>query len=70
MKAGRFLVFSCWTYHRSDGNHSPDRDRRILFIRYADADAVEVYNNGQQRLGRVVRGTSQFPEVMEFEADL
>ncbi len=70
MKAGQCLIFSCWTYHRSDGNHSPDRDRRILFLRYADADAVEVYNKGQPRLGRVLRGTSQFSEVMDFEADL
>ena len=70
LKAGQCLIFSCWTYHRSDGNHSPDRDRRILFLRYADADAIEVYNRGQPRLGRVLRGTSRFPEVMEFEADL
>ena len=68
MKAGQCLVFSCWTYHRSDGNHPPDRDRRILFIRYANA--VEVYNNGQPRLGRVVRGTSRLPKVMEFETNL
>ena len=70
LKAGQCLVFSCWTYHRSDGNHSPDRDRRILFLRYADADAVEVYNNSRPRLGRVLRGTSRYPKVMDFEAEL
>ncbi len=70
LKTGQCLLFSCWTYHRSDGNHSPDRDRRILFLRYADADAIEVYNNGQPRLGRVLRGASKYPDVMEFEANL
>ena len=70
MEPGQCLMFSCWTYHRSDGNTSKDRDRRILFIRYADADAVEVYNNNRPRLGRVVRGTSRFPDVTEFEQDL
>ena len=63
-------MFSCWTYHWSDGNHSPDRDRRILFVRYADADAVEVFNDSQPRLGKVIRGTSRFPEVMEIETDI
>ena len=70
MEPGQCLIFTCWTYHRSDGNSSKDRDRRILFIRYADADAVEVYNNNRPRLGRVVRGASRFPDVMEFETDL
>jgi ectoine hydroxylase-related dioxygenase (phytanoyl-CoA dioxygenase family) len=70
MKAGEALVFSCWTLHKSDGNHSTTRDRRILFLRYADADAVEVYNDRRPRLGRLVRGSSRFPEVTAFEADL
>ena len=70
MKAGEALVFTCWTLHKSDGNHSTTRDRRILFLRYADADAVEVYNDRRPRLGRLVRGNSRFPEVTAFEADL
>ena len=47
-----------------------DRDRRILFMRYADADAVEVYNDRQPRLGRLVRGTTRFDEVLQYEANL
>ena len=70
MDPGQCLVFSCWTYHRSDGNNSTDRDRRILFIRYADADSVEVYNQNRPRLGRVVRGSSRYPEVADFETEL
>jgi len=70
LKAGETLLFHCWTLHKSDGNFSPDRDRRILFLRFADADAVEVYNARQPRLGRLVRGETRFPEVAEFEADL
>lgn len=109
--------------HRSGGNTS-QRDRRVLFLRYADADAVEVYNDrkprraapavtapkGQlvarnrllpspcsparlaeptesaplgvtndgalssplarfDRLGRLVSGTSRFPEVCAFEQE-
>ena len=70
LRAGECLVFSCWTLHKSEGNHSKTRDRRVLFFRYADADAVEVYNDRQPRLGRVVRGTSKFPAVAAFERDL
>jgi ectoine hydroxylase-related dioxygenase (phytanoyl-CoA dioxygenase family) len=70
MKAGDALIFSCWTLHKSDGNFSADRDRRILFLRYADADAVEVYNDRRPRLGRLVKGKTRFPEVERFEADL
>lgn len=70
LKAGECLFFHCWTLHKSEGNRSLDRDRRILFLRYADADAVEVYNGGKPRLGRLVRGTSRFPEVRAFEAEL
>lgn len=69
MKAGECLFFSGWTLHKSEGNKS-DRDRRILFMRYADADAVEVYNDRKPRLGRLLRGTTRFPEVAAFEADL
>jgi ectoine hydroxylase-related dioxygenase (phytanoyl-CoA dioxygenase family) len=70
MAAGDCLIFSCWTLHKSEGNLSPDRDRRVLFLRYADADAVEVYNGNRPRLGRVVRGHSTFPEVEAFEQAL
>ena len=69
MKAGECLFFNCWTLHKSEGNFS-DRDRRILFLRYADADAVEVYNDRRPRLGRLLRGTTRFDEVREFESDL
>lgn len=70
MKAGDALIFNCWMLHKSDGNYSTDRDRRILFLRYADADAVEVYNNGKPRLGKLVKGVTRFEEVREFEADI
>ncbi|MEO5998320.1 MAG: phytanoyl-CoA dioxygenase family protein [Chitinophagaceae bacterium] len=70
MKAGDVLIFNCWMLHKSDGNFSDDRDRRVLFLRYADADAVEVYNDNKPRLGRLVRGSSMFEEVRQFEASL
>lgn len=70
MKAGDALLFNCWMLHKSDGNLSAERDRRILFLRYADADAVEVYNNRQPRLGRLLKGETQFEAVKRFEADL
>ena len=56
--------------HRSHGNHSETRDRRILFMRYADADAVEVYNAGRPRLGPLLRGKSRFAEVVACEQEL
>ena len=70
MRAGEALFFGCWTLHKSNGNFSESRDRRILFLRYADADAVEVYNDRRPRLGRLLRGQTRFPEVAAFEADL
>lgn len=70
MKAGDALIFNCWMLHKSDGNLSTTRDRRILFLRYADADAVEVYNEDKPRLGRLLCGKTKFPEVEEFERDL
>ena len=69
MRAGDALIFNCWMLHKSDGNYSPDRDRRILFLRYADADAVEVYNGRKPRLGKLVKGTTKFEEVKNFEAE-
>ncbi len=70
MKAGECLFFHCHMLHKSEGNLSKNRDRRIMFARYADADAVEVYNDGAPRLGRLVRGKTRFPEVEAYEADL
>jgi hypothetical protein len=70
LKAGECLIFHCWMLHKSEGNLSRDRDRRILFLRYADADAVEVYNDRRPRLGRLVRGRTRFAEVEQFEARL
>lgn len=70
MKAGDALIFNCWMLHKSDGNMSQDRDRRILFLRYADADAVEVYNERKPRLGRLLKGSTKFKEVEAFEAEL
>lgn len=70
MKAGEALFFHCWMLHKSDGNLSKDRDRRLLFCRYADADAVEVYNNRQPRLGRLLRGRTRFAAVRAFEMEL
>jgi ectoine hydroxylase-related dioxygenase (phytanoyl-CoA dioxygenase family) len=69
MKAGECLFFHGWTLHKSEGNFAP-RDRRILFFRYADADAVETDKGNKPRLGRLLRGTTKFEEVRQFEADL
>jgi ectoine hydroxylase-related dioxygenase (phytanoyl-CoA dioxygenase family) len=70
LKAGDAVVFHCHTIHRSEGNQSTIRDRRILFMRYADADAVEVYNDGKPRLGPLLRGKTRFKEVQQFEQSL
>ena len=70
MQAGEVLFFHCHMLHHSEGNRSTDRDRRLMLFRYADADAVEVYNAGAPRLGRLLRGTTVFPAVEAFEADL
>jgi len=69
MKAGDCLIFHCWMLHKSEGNFSNDRDRRVLFLRYADADAVEVYNDRKPRLGKLVRGTTRYAEVARFEKE-
>lgn len=70
MQAGECLIIHGWTLHRSDGNFSADRDRRFLFTRYADADAVEVYNDRKPRVGRLLRGKTVFPEVRDFESTI
>ena len=69
MKVGESLIFHGWMPHKSLGNTS-NRDRRLLFLRYADADAVEVYNNRQPRLGKLIRGKTRFREVEAYETDL
>ncbi len=70
LEAGHALIMHCHLLHKSEGNLSKDRDRRILFLRYADADAVEVYNDRKPRLGRLLRGMTRFQEVRDFEASL
>ena len=70
LNAGDAVVLHCHLLHRSEGNMSTTRDRRILFLRYADADAVEVYNGNQPRLGPLLRGVSRFAEVTEYEREL
>jgi hypothetical protein len=70
LRAGDAVVFHCHLLHRSEGNFSQSRDRRVLFLRYADADAVEVYNNRRPRLGPLLRGVTQFSEVAAFEREL
>ena len=70
LNAGDAVVLHCHLLHRSEGNMSVNRDRRILFLRYADADAVEVYNDNQPRLGPLLRGVSRFEEVAKYEREL
>ncbi len=70
LRAGDALIFHAWMLHKSEGNRSAERDRRIIFLRYADADAVEVYNQHRPRLGRLLRGSTRFAEVRAFEAEL
>ncbi len=70
LKAGHALIMHCHLLHKSEGNFSKDRDRRILFLRYANADAVEVYNERKPRLGMLLRGRTMFEEVREFESGL
>jgi ectoine hydroxylase-related dioxygenase (phytanoyl-CoA dioxygenase family) len=67
MKAGQVLVMHAQMMHASASNTSA-RPRRVLFNRYADADAVEAYNNDAPRLGRLLCGRTKLPAVAEFEA--
>ena len=69
LKAGDVVVLHCHLLHRSEGNQSSSSDRRILFLRYADADAVEVYNDRKPRLGPLLCGTTNFPSVLEYERE-
>ena len=70
LQAGDAAIFHGHLLHRSEGNRSATRNRRILFLRYADADAVEIYNGGSPRLGPLLRGVTRFPEVASFEKEL
>jgi ectoine hydroxylase-related dioxygenase (phytanoyl-CoA dioxygenase family) len=63
MKAGECLLFHGNLLHMSKANET-SRIRRAFFFRYADADAIEILT-GQPRIGRLLRGTSKFPEVRE-----
>ena len=67
LAAGQVLIMHCHMLHASPPNLS-EHPRRVLFQRYADADATEVYNDGAPRLGRLVYGRTRFREVDEFEA--
>ncbi|MDB4952615.1 MAG: Phytanoyl-CoA dioxygenase [Myxococcales bacterium] len=69
MRAGEAVIFHALTLHKSMHNHT-DEDRLCLFMRYADADAVEVYNDGRPRIGKLLRGTSRFREVVSAELTL
>ncbi|HEY8561623.1 MAG TPA: phytanoyl-CoA dioxygenase family protein [Pyrinomonadaceae bacterium] len=61
LKAGECVFFHGDLLHKSNGN-STDKMRRAFFYRYADADAIETLT-GEPRVGRLLRGTSRFPEV-------
>lgn len=61
LRAGEAFLMHYWTLHKSGANRS-DRDHRILFMRYADTDAVEVYNGHKPRLGRLLRALRGFPK--------
>ena len=69
MKAGESIMFNCLMLHKSEANSSR-RNRRFLFMRYADADAVEVYNNNKPRLGKLLCGSTKYIEVNNFENSL
>lgn len=70
MLPGETLIFNCFLLHQSRGNFSKTRNRRILFLRYADADVVEVYNGNKPRLGKLLLGKTKFPAVEQFEKEL
>lgn len=69
MKAGDCIFVHGYTVHKSNGNFS-DRDRRLLFVRYAEADSVEIYNDRKPRLGKLLRGQAKNPELTRYEHDL
>lgn len=61
LKAGECIFFHGDLLHKSKGN-STNKVRRAFFFRYADADAIETLT-GEPRIGKLLRGVSQFPEV-------
>lgn len=69
LKAGECAFLHCHILHRGGSNKST-RHRRLIFTRYADADAVEAYNNNAVRLGKLLRGTTKYAEVRQYEAEL
>ncbi len=69
LKAGECAFFHCHTLHRG-GTNTSHRNRRLLFTRYAAADAVEAYNSNRIRPGRLVRGETKYAEVRDFEAEI
>ena len=69
LKAGESIIFHCLMLHKSNPNRTK-KYRRYLFLRYADADAVEVYNHRKPRLGKLLNGTTSYQEVNDFEKEL
>lgn len=69
-RAGECVLIHCWTLYKADGNFSHERDRRLLLLRYADADAVHVRAGHPPLLGRLLRGQTKYPDVNAFESDL
>ena len=69
LKAGESIIFHCLMFHKSEPNQSK-RNRRFLFMRYADADAVEVYNHHKPRLGKLLCGHTKYLEVENFERNM
>lgn len=69
-RAGECVLIHCRTLYKADGNFSHERDRRLLRLRYADADAVHVRAGRPPLLGRLLRGQTRFQDVKTFEADL
>ena len=69
LRAGESIIFHCLMLHKSEANKSR-RKRRFLFMRYADADAVEVYNGHKPRLGKLLCGKTKYKSVEEFEKEI
>ena len=68
LEPGESVFFHGDLLHKSNGNQT-DRVRRAYFFRYADADAIEVLT-GEPRIGKLLRGTSRFPEVTNCPDDV
>lgn len=68
LEPGECVFFHGDLLHKSNGNMT-DATRRAFFFRYADADAVEVLT-AEPRIGKLLRGTSRFPEVTNCPDDV